>query len=54
MRFYNEWSICDSMMIRSYEEGLIMAMKDGKQVMANLGYLNKERSEDSLISLGLK
>ena len=51
--YYNEGRIGKTM-VRAYEGGQIMTIKDESQGMAILSYLNKERAEDVLISLGLK
>ena len=52
--YYNEGRIGDSMMVRAYEGGQIMTMRDESQGIATLAYIDKERSEKTLIQVGLK
>jgi len=52
--YYNEGRLTKSMMVRAYEGGQILTMRDESQGMAMLSYLNKERAENALITLGLK
>jgi len=52
--YYNDGRIGDNMMVRAYEGGQIMTMRDESQGIATIAYMDKEKSESTLIQLGLK